>query len=280
MPLLLLAASLGSVGTPACGSSWSSCCTALLAGTSCRWSRARLGRREPGPRAAGAPGARADRGGRGAPRGERLPGGAARRRAGLTPRSSLAGRRGSRYQRHVLRRLRRLARVRRPTRAGGGGGGRRARVEVFRGSTGAFDARLHARARPPGPARGPAAARVARRLTRGAAPRRCGRVQDPYTLRCAPQVLGAIADALAHIGGALERELTRSPTTRSFSPTTTPCSRRATSTGSRWRCRSTTSAGDDRARALRRAPHLRAPDAVLRRICPRSSPRTPGSRRA
>jgi histidine ammonia-lyase len=35
----------------------------------------------------------------------------------------------------------------------------------------------------------------------------CGRVQDPYTLRCAPQVLGAVDDALAYIEGALEREL-------------------------------------------------------------------------
>jgi histidine ammonia-lyase len=35
----------------------------------------------------------------------------------------------------------------------------------------------------------------------------CGRVQDPYTLRCAPQVLGAIRDALDYVGGALEREL-------------------------------------------------------------------------
>ena len=35
----------------------------------------------------------------------------------------------------------------------------------------------------------------------------CGRVQDPYTLRCAPQVLGAIDDALSYIEAALEREL-------------------------------------------------------------------------
>jgi histidine ammonia-lyase len=35
----------------------------------------------------------------------------------------------------------------------------------------------------------------------------CGRVQDPYTLRCAPQVIGAVADALDYIAGALEREL-------------------------------------------------------------------------
>jgi histidine ammonia-lyase len=35
----------------------------------------------------------------------------------------------------------------------------------------------------------------------------CGRVQDPYTLRCAPQVLGAVADALEYVRGAIEREL-------------------------------------------------------------------------
>jgi histidine ammonia-lyase len=32
-------------------------------------------------------------------------------------------------------------------------------------------------------------------------------VQDPYTLRCAPQVLGAVADALAYIDQAIIREL-------------------------------------------------------------------------
>jgi len=32
-------------------------------------------------------------------------------------------------------------------------------------------------------------------------------VQDPYTLRCAPQVLGAVDDALGYVEGALEREL-------------------------------------------------------------------------
>jgi histidine ammonia-lyase len=35
----------------------------------------------------------------------------------------------------------------------------------------------------------------------------CGRVQDPYTLRCAPQVIGAVADAVGYVTGALEREL-------------------------------------------------------------------------
>src|SRR5918992_80426 len=35
----------------------------------------------------------------------------------------------------------------------------------------------------------------------------CGRVQDPYTLRCAPQVLGAVSDALDYVNAAIEREL-------------------------------------------------------------------------
>jgi histidine ammonia-lyase len=81
-------------------------------------------------------------------------------------------------------------------------------LEAFKGSTAPFDARLHALRGQPGPAQ------VAERL-RGllagsdvvASHADCGRVQDPYTLRCAPQVLGAIADALAYITGAVEREL-------------------------------------------------------------------------
>src|SRR3989442_556735 len=35
----------------------------------------------------------------------------------------------------------------------------------------------------------------------------CARVQDPYTLRCAPQVFGAIRDALTYCEGIFEREL-------------------------------------------------------------------------
>jgi histidine ammonia-lyase len=35
----------------------------------------------------------------------------------------------------------------------------------------------------------------------------CGRVQDPYTLRCAPQVLGAARDALAYCEGVFSAEL-------------------------------------------------------------------------
>jgi histidine ammonia-lyase len=82
-------------------------------------------------------------------------------------------------------------------------------LEAFMGSTVPFDGRLHAIRGQPGPAR--VAARL-RELLAGspvvASHADCGRVQDPYTLRCAPQVLGAVADALDYVGGALERELT------------------------------------------------------------------------
>jgi histidine ammonia-lyase len=81
-------------------------------------------------------------------------------------------------------------------------------LEAFKGSTVPFDERLHAVRGQPGPAQ--VAARL-RRLLAGspvvASHADCGRVQDPYTLRCAPQVLGAVADALGYVEGALEREL-------------------------------------------------------------------------
>jgi histidine ammonia-lyase len=81
-------------------------------------------------------------------------------------------------------------------------------LEAFKGSTVPFDARLHDLRRQPGPA---AIAARLRGLLDGspviASHADCGRVQDPYTLRCAPQVLGAVADSLAYIDGAIEREL-------------------------------------------------------------------------
>jgi histidine ammonia-lyase len=80
-------------------------------------------------------------------------------------------------------------------------------LEAFKGSTVPFDPRLAALRGQPG------AIRVAERL-RGllagsgvvASHADCGRVQDPYTLRCAPQVIGAVSDALAYVTGVLERE--------------------------------------------------------------------------
>ena len=81
-------------------------------------------------------------------------------------------------------------------------------LEAFKGSTVPFDPRLHALRPQPGPQW--VAARL-RALLEGspivASHADCGRVQDPYTLRCAPQVIGAVADALDYVAGTLEREL-------------------------------------------------------------------------
>src|SRR4051812_109335 len=81
-------------------------------------------------------------------------------------------------------------------------------LEAFKGSTVPFDPRLHALRPQPGQAR------IAAELTAlldgspvVASHADCGRVQDPYTLRCAPQVIGAIADAVDYIEGAVAREL-------------------------------------------------------------------------
>jgi histidine ammonia-lyase len=81
-------------------------------------------------------------------------------------------------------------------------------LEAFKGSTVPFDARLHAVR--PQPGQSAVAARL-RELLAGSpvveSHADCGRVQDPYTLRCAPQVIGAVSDAVDYIAGALEREL-------------------------------------------------------------------------
>ena len=141
--------------------------------------------------------------------GERMPGGAALTRAGLAP-VALAAKEGL----ALINGTHLMA-------AAGGLALRDARrvldaavvavalsLEAFKGSTVPFDERLHAVRGQPGPAR--VAARL-RALLAGspvvASHADCGRVQDPYTLRCAPQVLGAIEDALDYVAGALEREL-------------------------------------------------------------------------
>ena len=81
-------------------------------------------------------------------------------------------------------------------------------LEAFKGSTVPFDPRLHAVRPQPGQAS--VAARLRTLLTGSpivASHADCGRVQDPYTLRCAPQVIGAVLDAVGYISGAVEREL-------------------------------------------------------------------------
>jgi histidine ammonia-lyase len=141
--------------------------------------------------------------------GERMPGGAALERVGLAP-VALAAKEGL----ALINGTHLMA-------AAGGLALREARrvldaavvavalsLEAFMGSTVPFDERLHALRGQPGPAR--VAGRL-RELLAGspvvASHADCGRVQDPYTLRCAPQVLGAVEDALGYVHGALEREL-------------------------------------------------------------------------
>jgi histidine ammonia-lyase len=84
-------------------------------------------------------------------------------------------------------------------------------LDALRGSPAAFDARI-AGVRPhPGHA---VTARNIERLNRGSeireshrSPDKDPRVQDPYSLRCAPQVHGAVRDALAQIRATLTIEL-------------------------------------------------------------------------
>ena len=84
-------------------------------------------------------------------------------------------------------------------------------LDALRGSPAAFDARI-SNVRPHG---GQAiTARNIERLNRGSAireshrsPATDPRVQDPYSLRCAPQVHGAVRDSLGHIRSILAIEL-------------------------------------------------------------------------
>jgi histidine ammonia-lyase len=80
-------------------------------------------------------------------------------------------------------------------------------LEAIKGSVKPFDARIHA-------ARGQAGqidvAGAVRTLLDGSgivdSHRGCGRVQDPYSIRCQPQVMGACLDNLRHAARVLEIE--------------------------------------------------------------------------
>lgn len=81
-------------------------------------------------------------------------------------------------------------------------------VEGFMGTSRAFDERIQ-RVRPH-PGQQVAAANLRALLGDSeiyASHRFCGKVQDPYSLRCMPQVHGATRDALAYIRAVLECEL-------------------------------------------------------------------------
>jgi histidine ammonia-lyase len=80
-------------------------------------------------------------------------------------------------------------------------------VDALKGSDAPFDARIHA-------ARGQRGqehvAQLYRRLLAGSeireSHRECAKVQDPYSLRCQPQVMGACLDTARHAGEVLEIE--------------------------------------------------------------------------
>ncbi|WP_426959778.1 histidine ammonia-lyase [Muricoccus radiodurans] len=81
-------------------------------------------------------------------------------------------------------------------------------TEGVRGSDTPFDPRIHALRGQPGQLR---AAAALRGLMAGSAIRESHRtndprVQDPYSIRCQPQVMGACLDALDHAATVLERE--------------------------------------------------------------------------
>jgi histidine ammonia-lyase len=81
-------------------------------------------------------------------------------------------------------------------------------VEALLGSHGPYDARVHELRRQPGQI---AIAARLRSLLEGStvviSHANCARVQDPYSFRCVPQVLGAVADALDHARSVIVREL-------------------------------------------------------------------------
>jgi histidine ammonia-lyase len=81
-------------------------------------------------------------------------------------------------------------------------------IEGLMGSHVPLDARIHRRRRQHG--QQVSAARL-RRLVNDSEINRshqnCTRVQDPYTLRCAPQVFGAVRDAIEYCATIFEREL-------------------------------------------------------------------------
>jgi histidine ammonia-lyase len=80
-------------------------------------------------------------------------------------------------------------------------------LEAIRGSIKPFDARIHAARGQPGQI---AVAAAIRALLDGSeiipSHADCGRVQDPYSIRCVPQVMGACLDNLAHAARVLTIE--------------------------------------------------------------------------
>ncbi|MCA1802543.1 MAG: histidine ammonia-lyase [Rhodothermaceae bacterium] len=81
-------------------------------------------------------------------------------------------------------------------------------IEALQGSINPFDDRIHQVRPHPGQA---AVAHNIRFLLQDSeileSHRHCGKVQDPYCLRCVPQVHGATRDAIAHVTEVIDREI-------------------------------------------------------------------------
>jgi len=81
-------------------------------------------------------------------------------------------------------------------------------LDALQGTDVAFDPRIHLARPHPGQA---ASARNLRKLLSGSAIREshrdCGKVQDAYSLRCIPQVHGAVRDALGYVQAAVAVEM-------------------------------------------------------------------------
>ncbi len=81
-------------------------------------------------------------------------------------------------------------------------------IEALLGSVKPFDERLASLKGHPGHARTSANVRACLRGSKVLESHAgCDRVQDPYSLRCIPQIHGAFKEALAHVGELLSREL-------------------------------------------------------------------------
>ena len=80
-------------------------------------------------------------------------------------------------------------------------------TDAVMGSDAPFDSRIHVARGQPGQI---AVAQALARLMEGSAIRAshtdCGRVQDPYSIRCQPQVLGACLDVMVSAAAAFQRE--------------------------------------------------------------------------
>jgi histidine ammonia-lyase len=142
-------------------------------------------------------------------RGERLPGSAALERAGIAPvhleaKEGLSLLNGTQFMAAVGG----LSLVRALNLLDTADVAASLSLEVLLGSVVADDVRIH-QVRPH-PGQQKTAAHISRMLRNSAiveSHKNCGRLQDAYSLRCVPQVHGAVRDALEHVREVLAREI-------------------------------------------------------------------------